>query len=336
MKLCACCFNDEEIRQFINITSNENGVCDYCGEESTLLDAEELLDFFSEFISIFRPENDGENLVDLIQNDWKIFTDNKVGKLILSDILTLIGSNLSSIETKMSYIQEISECVNYWAILKESLKWERRFLTDAQKLDEYGWDSLFNINAEIDSNIYLYRARIHFDGDMTCLPPTEMGSPPKHKASAGRANPFGIPYLYLSKSQETTLYETRANYLDILSVGCFAASKSSLEIVDFTSRPSPFNHEENMIKLAKSRLLKEIISADLSKPLRRFDSELEYIPTQFICEFIRYSTGADGIQFNSSLHRGGVNIVLFDPNRVECIDVKLYQIMNVHISSRLI
>lgn len=79
--------------------------------------------------------------------------------------------------------------------------------------------------------------------------------------------------------------------------------------------------------------MRKIISADLSIPLRRYDSEIEYIPTQFICEFIRNFTGADGILFNSSLHNGGKNVVLFGQDKVECISVKMYRITKVDIEA---
>ncbi len=56
---------------------------------------------------------------------------------------------------------------------------------------------------------------------------------------------------------------------------------------------------------------KQKISIDLSKPMRRYDNEIEYIPTQFICEFIKVFTGASGIKFSSSLHPSGNNFVIF-------------------------
>ncbi len=336
MKLCACCFQDEEIRQFIESTSKEVAVCDYCGKTSKLIEVEELLDFFSEFISIFHPDTDGIPLVEIIQRDWNIFSNSSLGSTLLSDILANVNSVLFSSDTLVTYLPEITECVNYWDSIKESLKWEQRFLINAAKLEEeYSWSTLFYVNAAIDSSVSLYRARIHHDGRLSCFSTTEMGSPPQNKSTAGRANPLGIPYLYLSKSKETTLYETRALYLDILSIGRFVVSNETLKIVDFTSKSSPFTYEVGMVELAKSFLLKRAISHDLSKPIRRFDSELEYIPTQFLCEFIRYNTGADGIQFSSSVHKGGVNIVLFNPNAVECIDVELHQITGVKITSEV-
>ena len=46
------------------------------------------------------------------------------------------------------------------------------------------------------------------------------------------------------------------------------------------------------------------ISDDLSRPMRRYDSIVDYVPTQFICEYIKYTAKADGIAFKSSLCDG--------------------------------
>jgi len=162
-----------------------------------------------------------------------------------------------------------------------------------------------------------------------------MGSPHKTKVEDGRANPLGIPYLYLSKSIETTLYEIRAFYLDEVSVGEFKIKDDEeIILVDFTFSTGAFFNVGHILDYTKSMLLKRLISADLSKPMRRYDSKLEYIPTQFICEFIRYITNADGIQFNSSLHKGGKNIVLFVQDKVECISVALHRVTNVEIKAQ--
>ena len=78
------------------------------------------------------------------------------------------------------------------------------------------------------------------------------------------------------------------------------------------------------------------IGRDLSKPLRRHDSELEYIPTQFICEYLRYTYGVDGIMFKSSLHVDGINYVIFNHELMECVDVVQYQITSVIINANSI
>ena len=52
--VCSECFNDLELKKFIESNSSETGDCDSCGcSEAKLLEIAELLDFFSEFLEIF-------------------------------------------------------------------------------------------------------------------------------------------------------------------------------------------------------------------------------------------------------------------------------------------
>lgn len=229
---------------------------------------------------------------------------------------------------------DIENNVNYWQKLKDELKWKRRYLTDINEIFELGWGVFFNDSFKMDASSVLYRARINSESQTTPYPPDDMKSPLKKNANAGRANPQGIPFLYLSKDIATTLFETRATFLDYISVGHFKiADDCELNIVDFTTKQSTFNHIDDMQMFVTSQLLRKEISEDLSKPLRRYDSELEYIPTQFICEFIRYISKADGIQFKSSLRRDGLNIVLFNQENISCTKVELYQISSIDIKS---
>ena len=95
-------------------------------------------------------------------------------------------------------------------------------------------------------------------------------------------------FLYLSDNEETVLYEVRASYLDELSIGEFHLKQEckTVSIVDFTKDIMLFQ-SENVAKIIKARLLRDRISKELSKPMRRYDTDIEYIPTQFICEFIK-------------------------------------------------
>ena len=340
MKICACCFNDVELKQFIISSAKEKADCQYCGSNSESIDISELLDFFFDFFSVFSKDDKGITLSELILQDWNLFSDDTNVQEILAEISQQLKIDLN-VTDKVSYVQEITECIEYWETLKEDLKWNRRFLANADRLTELKWDTLFGIYSTIDSNNKFYRARIHFDGCKEPLGKDSLGCPPKDKSIAGRANPQGIPYLYLCNDINTTLYETRVSYLDIVSVGTFQLKeKEELKIVDFTQWQSPFNafsdDSVNMIDFVKGKLLRQRISKDLSKPMRRFDSEMEYLPTQFICEFVRYIVGATGIQFNSSLHEDGINIVLFEPEKVQCIEEQLYQINEIKIKSEQI
>ncbi len=67
--------------------------------------------------------------------------------------------------------------------------------------------------------------------------------------------------------------------------------------------------------------------------MRRYDSEVEYIPTQFICEFIKVFTGAFGLRFTSSLHPKGKNVVIFDQDLISCKEVMIKKINSVDLKA---
>jgi hypothetical protein len=340
MKVCAHCFNDSELKQFIQASAIEKGNCDYCknGSGTELLSIEELLDFFSEFISLFKTDEQGVSLNQLIQNDWDLFSKETNDSAILSDFLKALNSTLTPNE-KVSYIDEIIHCILYWEELKDEIKWKKRFLTNTDILDELGWVNFFDQKNTIEwpKQELLYRARLHYSDNQKEFETKNMGCPDKEKVPAGRANPQGIPYLYLSENVNTVLYEVRSTFLDEVSIGTFQVKEeSSVILVDFTEKPSAFSKVDEIVEYAKSMLLKRLISNDLSKPIRRYDSEIEYIPTQFICEYIHDRSSADGIIFNSSLHPGGKNIVLFNHDKVECKKVELYRVSDVSITGECI
>ena len=138
--------------------------------------------------------------------------------------------------------------------------------------------------------------------------------------------------MYLCRDEKTTYYEVRSVYLDRLSIGKFRIQRD-LRIVDFNSKSSLFLSFDGANPLSDTVVKKKILetlSHDLSKPMRRYDTELEYIPTQLICEYCKRSK-ADGICFGSSLHSGGVNYVLFNPEDAKCIRVSSREINSIHI-----
>ena len=72
----------------------------------------------------------------------------------------------------------------------------------------------------------------------------------------------------------------------------------------------------------------------ISKPVRSGDSKLDYIPTQFIVDYIKSlneseEVGFDGIIFGSTISDGH-NLMLFDPKRLDCsrIDKKIIESMS--------
>jgi hypothetical protein len=333
MFVCSNCFSDIETKSHIESLAKEKGDCKYCCTMATgLLPIEELLDFFEELFSLYKTDNSGIRLINKIETDWGLFSDLTVSSKLIPDILQKTSFSHWHNDTEVEYIDEITENVFYWDKLRQSLKWERRFLVELENIKDLEWDKFFRDQIIFNETEKFYRARIHYTEGEKKYIPARMGFPEKKMVYSGRANPQGIPYLYLSKTKLTTLYETRALFHDEVSIGEFRVrAGEELYIVDFTEKGSAFSGIGNLRNHAKAIKLKELIGKDLSKPIRRYDSDIEYIPTQFICEFIKYVIGADGILFNSSLHKGGQNLVLFKDGKVDCIEVKKYILTNISI-----
>lgn len=336
--VCKNCFADKELVGFIT-SQNTIGNCDCCrSQEVEIIPIEELHDFFKELIENFQANPRGERLISKIQGNWSLFSNLGNGQNILNYILNNIDSTLNSYNDLVDFNDEIIENINYWFKLKEQLKWEKRYLTDIDYLTEgeLGWDGFFGSKTTIKNDDILYRARLHKNADEGAFSKDNMFSPKREFASGGRANPNGIPYLYLSDRPDTILYEVRASYLDEVSIASFRLKEDlsdDIVISDFTETPALYA-PSGVNQRIKATLLKQFISRDLSKPMRRYDSELDYIPTQFICEFIKVFTNVQGIKFRSSLHNIGNNIVIFNQDIMECEAVKRVQVSKVSIDSK--
>lgn len=330
MFVCAKCFANDEIQADISNSTTTN-TCDVCHERTKVKDLCEYEDFFSELLDLFVKSDDGKNIVDLIQNEWNIFTNNHIAATILAEVLKVHKVNYN-LNDAVDYANEIFDRVSVWKRLKDSVKHQSRFFTNIDEFDHYHY---LVAGDGLNKDDVLYRSRIMSDGEpFDCK---EMGCPPKEQAKSGRANPIGIPYLYLSDSAKTTYYEVRSLYLDRLSVGKFRILRD-LKLVDFTYKIDIYaKYTDSYMSLKEIVIQKKIIEAiskDLSKPLRRFDSELEYVPTQMICEYCKNIVHADGISFESSLYKNGKNYVLFDESTAKCEEVETHIINKIDIDKK--
>lgn len=333
MKICKDCFLDEELRSEINANAVIDGICDVCGKEGKLIDFSEFHDFFIALLGLYSTTiNSDKTIVDIIQDEWHLFKDKDIAKILLADVITTNNIGYSTTDF-VNYTNEIQHRIAVWDRLKSSVKENSRFFTN---MDEFAQYDYLTAGKSLYVGQKLYRSRITPIGQKK-IKCENMGCPPKEQATAGRANPIGIPYLYLSDSAKTTYFEVRAVYLDQLSVGTFKIQRE-LELVDFIYDVNLFlSYNDGAISLKEIVIKKKIIDAiseDLSKPLRRYDSELEYVPTQLICEYCKRIVGADGISFESSLHKGGRNYVLFDDKAAKCTKVDIHEITKIDIDKK--
>ena len=331
MLICEKCFKDDSIIFDIEQNSKIEGKCDVCGKQGKLVDLDEIRDFFDELIQIFQKDDTSDDtIVTLIQKEWGIFADEGCAEAILTAVLSS-NDSIISVTDKVSYNSTIKEGEFVWENLKKEIREKSRFFSKSDVLDENY--ALFE-RLTLHKDDKLFRARIT-PADRRKFKPRDMGCPPSELSKAGRSNPLGISYLYLSKDIETTYYEVRATFLDNVSVGKFVVG-SDIDLIDFDSERSIYSlYNDGLYTLADIILNKKLmkaISADMSKPLRRYDTELEYIPTQWICEYCKVKLGADGVSFKSALQEGGKNIVLFDPAKAKCVSVESHVIRRITIA----
>lgn len=145
----------------------------------------------------------------------------------------------------------------------------------------------------------------------------ELGPPPKEKASAGRMNPAGIPYLYLAYDEKTALAETRSKKGDQVTVSQWSPARD-LHVIDlscFPRCPSVFSDKRREHDLVQF-LYK--FTDEISKPVAHDGSEhIEYVPTQVVSEYFAQAfkhaknKRVDGLIYPSAVAQGGRNLVLF-------------------------
>ena len=276
---------------------------------------------------------------EILRDDWDVFSGGSEGIKTLLEALCSFDSNLDidkEILVKKVAIEKLHDYdyINEygavrgssWAEFSESIKHTNRFFSSKFNADVFS-SFLTMVKKTYKEGTCFFRARI--SPDANGFVNEEMFAPPVGKRTAGRVNPDGIGVLYLSTDDKTVLNETRVTAYDYVTIGTFKNIKP-LKIVNISeiSRVSPFLYDEDFEKYALNREVFQDMAYEIAKPVRRNDSPLEYLPTQYIAEFVK-SEGYDGVEYESTLRKGGVNLALFDESLVECVNVKTMEVTSV-------
>lgn len=350
MICCSKCFKDIEIKDVIKGLGIRKETCPLCERNDVYIyDTDinnELEDLFSGLLEIYssRTESEeyGTTLTQELIDTWEVFDLEKeeVDKLLKKICVNLyrekpsLFTNIVTVSeyNDKEYMEKYSilRCENWNDFVKEITD-ELRYHTDLLNKESFS-----NILSLLEIPIYkertsYYRARIV---NNLYYGSTDIGAPPKEKATDGRANSRGIPCLYLASSEETASKEIRAGLHDKLSIGKFIPKKD-LSIINLMNIDtiSPFVIENPQFLHVNKRHLKRI-GKELSKTLRSNSSDLEYLPTQYISDFIK-SLGYDGIKYKSTLNPEGYNLAVFDVNSFEVEEVKNYTIDSINTNLKM-
>lgn len=170
--------------------------------------------------------------------------------------------------------------------------------------------------------------------------------PLQNAASEGRANPAGIPLLYLASTEQTAISEVRPWIGSEVSVAQLKTTRA-LRLLDLSrghgknsmaeiTFPELFGEEPITPEKKESVVWMDIDNA-FSEPITRSEVTADYAPTQILAELF-HSIGYDGIIYRSQFGSNGYNIALFSlgdadvincaPYRVSAVDIQFKEIGN--------
>lgn len=335
MDCCPNCFSDSFLNSRILALSNKKGPCSFCNAKNvTLIPPEALRDYFDPLLGIYKKGANGQPLNILLQDDWAIFALPK--KHLQQKLLAAITQNSTIQKDKFTPIYAKSdENIKKWHSFTEELKYKNRFIPkeapEKKVIIEFG--QFLGVIIEKGAQKF-YRARINEDDKKFKL--KEIKKPPPTKVQNGRANPIGIPYLYVASTAETAIAEVRGHKGETVSVIVFDA-KRKLDLYDLREPKntiSPFEWTEEIEFIYTHIPYLILLENELSKPVIPSKANLEYLSSQYLCEMIKQS-GYHGIIYKSSIADGN-NYVIFADNRLTTDQIRQYRITEMKFKAELL
>jgi hypothetical protein len=297
-----------------------------------------LSDLFELLKGAYREDPGGKLLVQWFREDWGMFEHPLMDDSRAKDLLAEILDNGEIVRQTFSPKNDSgANRLRDWEKLRDELMYRNRFFPET-KIDLGRLELLLpslTLDAEEVPSLW-YRARIQ-TGEMPIVI-ADMGAPPKKNASHGRANPAGIPYLYLGSTQTTAISEIRPHAGETACVADFR-TPIHLKLVDLRSPRkmlSPFFFaDEEEIGMMRSELpFLERLGDELTRPVVPQAAAIDYTPSQYLCEFIK-KCRYDGVIYRSSVS-DGMNLALFDPGLAASGTVTQYRVTRVSVEASTI
>lgn len=329
---CPECFDDRALRdELFPSLDPDHGTCDFCGTADTqLVEPFKLANYFELLVNVYEPSEGGKLLVEWMREDWQLFShrhmDTAHAKELLGEILDDGEIVRKGFAPSSSYI---SEGLAQWDKLRDEMMYANRWFLDVA-IDLDRLYELFGMLLAPQLPRQWYRARIRTEDEGFRI--ENMGAPPKRRSSHGRANPAGIPYLYLGSLPETAAAEIRPHTGEIACVADFKIPEiKAVDLRNPRKLVSPFILSESSAigQLRADLPFLERLGEELTRPVQPSGAAIDYIPSQYLCEFIKKS-GFDGVVYRSSVS-DGINLALFDPAQAVGGAVELYNVSKVSV-----
>ena len=334
MYCCPNCFSDKFLQNHISAISNKKGKCSFCKtDNTTLIKPEDLSDRFEPLLDLYEKDRYGVAINELIQTDWNVFKI--ISTQTQQKLLKVISCNrdLFKVKYKPVFSKE-QKNVEQWENFREELKHRNRFFpNDAPEKSHLEPFGKYIGKILKKGSQKFYRARINMSDKPFKM--SAMGKPDKKLVSNGRANPVGIPYLYVASSIDTAIAEIRGHKGEVVTMVEYQM-KSNLDLADLrdpksTISPFELNEENGLEIIYKNMPFLTLLGNELSKPIIPREANLEYLPSQYLCELLKH-INFHGIIYKSSISNGN-NYVIFKDKRLKAVNTYQYQIVDVTTES---
>lgn len=344
--VCAKCFDDEGIQQFIN-NSATSRQCSYCGRKKTAADWSEVCEFIETCLereydtpeNCLGRDNESESGWALIDptDTWDLFFDLGFGsnsKELFDDLVSEFMDRQWVQRDPYGYLP-CDGWESSWESFSRQVKHQMRFVFFKVKTQhEYDPEpephTILNALGRIIDQLGLVRifqeghifvrARQHESAEViSCV--SRIGPPPSELASQSRMSPAGIAMFYGADCLRTAFEEVAENVLtkNRATFGMFKALRP-LRLLDLTAlpfAPSIFCDDDTYSSRMPLIFIRRFVE-NAMKPITRDGREhIDYVPTQVVSEYFRYLFRAkdgeqlDGIAYPSSKVKGGVCFTLF-------------------------
>ncbi len=334
MYCCSECFSDRFLKDYFKQKSKTKSSCSFCGSASSqVLEAEDLSDTFQILIDLYKPgtSKDAQSLDEQIQKDWSIFSNSLKPEKRRELLNEICSGGIPLGERYVPRVEQQVGRIEQWNEFREELKHVNRYFpTKVPANDALGLLFSFLVLPEEEKPLDIFRARINKRGETFTF--EDLSRPPNQKALNGRANPLGISYLYAASDASTAISEVQPYKGEVVTVVRIRINGPStiMDLRDPKRNVSPFELDEDGLSSLYSEMPYLVtLGEELSKPIIPAEADLEYLPSQYLCEFAK-SLGFTGITYKSSL-ASGYNIALFDDTGLDFVEKKEYIILDNNV-----
>lgn len=225
-----------------------------------------------------------------------------------------------------AYAIEAAYTVHLWNEFYDEVCHKNRFFPKSDFVEKYIYplaDKKYRSTISQETFPF-YRARLitpgdykdmKFDDQIQGFDSDHSGAPTDELASSGRANPAGVPYLYLASSPETACSEVCPFPTQLISVAEFKLQRdvSVVNLHQFDLK------EDDELKRSGLYTAMQEIMWSFMRP-NDAKNDTEYAPSQYIAAYLA-SKGIDGVKYASSHNptASSFNLVLFNKTVAKCL-----------------